>query len=246
MFLLRYLRHMEFQKKTGRYILYAIGEIVLVVVGILIALQINNWNEGRKQEQQRRDLIENLKSDFETNLRRLDEIIEIARDVEEGLETFLRIAVGDTKDFSIGELQVLALNAWTAVVFQPSLGSYQTALSTGSFGLLEDTRLSELFTDFVDRYALFKTHQELNLQMQFLGEVADLRKKLGSIRVLYESAQFAPETYFLKDQEYRDLIAQKDVYALFESKHEIRRRQHAQLLYLKEKTDEILAQLEAL
>ncbi len=34
--------------KTGKYFKYAIGEIVLVVIGILIALQINNWNEARK------------------------------------------------------------------------------------------------------------------------------------------------------------------------------------------------------
>lgn len=35
--------------KTGKYLKYAIGEIILVVIGILIALQINNWNEERKQ-----------------------------------------------------------------------------------------------------------------------------------------------------------------------------------------------------
>ena len=34
--------------KTGKYFKYAIGEIVLVVIGILIALSINNWNEQRK------------------------------------------------------------------------------------------------------------------------------------------------------------------------------------------------------
>ena len=34
--------------KTGKYFKYAIGEIILVVIGILIALQINNWNEGKK------------------------------------------------------------------------------------------------------------------------------------------------------------------------------------------------------
>ena len=37
------------KNKTGKYFKYAIGEIVLVVIGILIALQINNWNENRKQ-----------------------------------------------------------------------------------------------------------------------------------------------------------------------------------------------------
>jgi hypothetical protein len=36
------------KNKTGKYLKYAIGEIILVVIGILIALQINNWNELRK------------------------------------------------------------------------------------------------------------------------------------------------------------------------------------------------------
>ena len=35
------------ENKFGKYVLYAIGEIVLVVIGILIALQVNNWNENR-------------------------------------------------------------------------------------------------------------------------------------------------------------------------------------------------------
>ncbi|SRX54421.1 DUF6090 family protein [Aequorivita sp. CIP111184] len=38
--------------KTGKYLKYVIGEIILVVIGILIALSINNWNENRKQEKQ--------------------------------------------------------------------------------------------------------------------------------------------------------------------------------------------------
>ena len=40
------------QNKTGKYFKYAIGEIVLVVIGILIALSINNWNEQPKQDNQ--------------------------------------------------------------------------------------------------------------------------------------------------------------------------------------------------
>ncbi|TYA59241.1 hypothetical protein FVF61_01520, partial [Formosa maritima] len=35
------------ENKTGKYFKYAIGEIILVVIGILIALQINNWNNNR-------------------------------------------------------------------------------------------------------------------------------------------------------------------------------------------------------
>jgi hypothetical protein len=50
------------ENKTGKYFKYAIGEIVLVVIGILIALQINNWNENRKAfEKSKKDLTEFLK-----------------------------------------------------------------------------------------------------------------------------------------------------------------------------------------
>ena len=46
--------------KPLKYMRYAIGEIVLVMVGILLALQVNNWNEGRKQEEQYNAVLEQL------------------------------------------------------------------------------------------------------------------------------------------------------------------------------------------
>jgi hypothetical protein len=55
------------QNKTTRYFKYAIGEIILVVIGILIALSLNNWNETRKsiasEKRYITDLIQDLKSD---------------------------------------------------------------------------------------------------------------------------------------------------------------------------------------
>lgn len=50
--------------KTANYLKYAIGEILLVVIGILIALQINNWNENRKTEAKIRNLLVALRSDL--------------------------------------------------------------------------------------------------------------------------------------------------------------------------------------
>ncbi|NOY48219.1 MAG: hypothetical protein GXO84_08530 [Chlorobi bacterium] len=54
--------------KTGKYLKYAIGEIILVVIGILIALSINNWNEKRLQKQALKNIytiiIEDLKNDI--------------------------------------------------------------------------------------------------------------------------------------------------------------------------------------
>ena len=51
-----------------KYSRYAIGEIVLVVIGILIALYINNWNEERKERNEEKEILEDLKKDLEMNI----------------------------------------------------------------------------------------------------------------------------------------------------------------------------------
>lgn len=60
--------------KTGKYLKYAIGEIILVVIGILIALQINNWNQGRLALEKEKITLTNLNSEFSENLKDLDSI----------------------------------------------------------------------------------------------------------------------------------------------------------------------------
>ena len=52
------------KNKTGKYFKYAIGEIVLVVIGIIIALQINNWNENRTKLKEEQNIIFNLNTEF--------------------------------------------------------------------------------------------------------------------------------------------------------------------------------------
>jgi len=56
------------ENKTGKYLKYAFGEIVLVVIGILIALSINNWNEGRKLRNQEFKILIEIRTNLETTL----------------------------------------------------------------------------------------------------------------------------------------------------------------------------------
>ena len=62
------------QNKTGKYLKYAIGEIVLVVIGILIALSINNWNENRKDISLKESYIENLIVDLNKDIENLGQL----------------------------------------------------------------------------------------------------------------------------------------------------------------------------
>lgn len=76
--------------KTSKYFKYAIGEIVLVVIGILIALQINNWNENRKNSQYEQNYLQRILKDlnkdqtelemhFNTDTLKLDAFTQIMR-----------------------------------------------------------------------------------------------------------------------------------------------------------------------
>ena len=67
------------ENKFRKYLLYAIGEIVLVVIGILIALQINNWNEDRKERIVEKKIYENLLSDIKEDIIIIKERIALSK-----------------------------------------------------------------------------------------------------------------------------------------------------------------------
>jgi len=72
--LFRKIRHKLLSENSyGIYILYASGEIVLVVIGILFALQIDNWNENRSIRNAEQLLLGNLKLEISANQERLNE-----------------------------------------------------------------------------------------------------------------------------------------------------------------------------
>lgn len=61
------------ESKFSKYLLYAVGEIILVVIGILIALQINNWNEQRITRDKELVYLNGIKNDLEMNILEIDE-----------------------------------------------------------------------------------------------------------------------------------------------------------------------------
>jgi len=62
-----------------KYARYAIGEIVLVVIGILIALQINNWNENKKQDRRASIYVNKIIKDIETDINNIDSLVVIGQ-----------------------------------------------------------------------------------------------------------------------------------------------------------------------
>ena len=81
------------ENKTGKYFKYAIGEIILVMIGILLALQANNWNESRISRNKELKYYEGIKSDLlvdiislESNIKTRETKIKSARDIIDHIE----------------------------------------------------------------------------------------------------------------------------------------------------------------
>jgi len=77
--------------KTSKYLKYAIGEIVLVVIGILIALQINNWNEYRKERLIEKDVLNDILANLEQNNNVINESFAILENFDKSSNIILNV-----------------------------------------------------------------------------------------------------------------------------------------------------------
>ena len=113
------------QGKVSKYLPYAVGEILLVVIGILIALQIDNWNEKRKDRNLYLNYLFRLKSDFENLHRRVDMQGKWADELLDFAEY--------QADFLNGKLSSLdTLKLAVSIEFTSSVNRYQINLPTSS------------------------------------------------------------------------------------------------------------------
>ena len=128
------------ENRVNKYLLYAFGEIVLVMVGILLALQVNNWNEERKQRQVERKYFVNLRNDMQADLERLDFMMDMASAKVKAAQKMKQKAnadsIGSLYDFSGDMLTLIFVDE-----FRPSDNTYEEMKSSGNFSTLRNDDL---------------------------------------------------------------------------------------------------------
>jgi hypothetical protein len=248
LFIFRKLRRSFFLPgKVRTYLAYALGEIALIVVGILIAVQIGDWKDERKLDQQRLELIENLKADFNASLQRLVETIEEGSNTNAELFEFLNLSVTENSHLSVDELKWLGGAAFRPYSFRPALNAYSSARDNGSLALINNLELTELFIDFEEWYGNYQVNTNLDREFTLTGDSYEVRKRLGTMAVLRADTRFnTPDKFALSDKDYLELIAQREVYAFFELKYKLRGNQMRNLENLKPTIEQIIATLESL
>ncbi len=146
--------------KTGKYLKYAIGEIVLVVIGILIALQINNWNQNRIERKKESNYIENINKEFRLNRTQLDSATYSHHIVYNNATKILNLMPIDIKTVNKDSLSFYISETFNHFTFNPQQTSVNSLISTSSFEIISNLELRELLQKWDE---LVKDYQEEEL-----------------------------------------------------------------------------------
>jgi len=172
------------RNKVGKYLRYAIGEILLVVIGILIALQINNWNENRKQHLKDLDFLKNLKKEISNDITLLTlkkkEFTDINKEIRTSLELFNNsVQLSDSQYHLIG----------SALRHSEILTPYSKNVVRNDISLSEGV-LDRLSPELNNKYILYIEKTKLN---------NDIVSKLGEslqLVMLHDVNQKTEYNYF--------------------------------------------------
>jgi len=149
--MIKFFRHirqrMIKENRFSKYILYAIGEIVLVVIGILLALQINNWNKLRKDKKEQYFLLEKLQTDLYSDKNQITTKIYAAENGSENfifcLDVLARMKTASRKEFMSRFGGILAIN-----YFNQNTTTFDNLVSSGKIELIENQALLDSIVDY--------------------------------------------------------------------------------------------------
>ena len=137
--------------KITSYALYALGEIILVMIGILLALQVNNWNDGRKERKQEQYYLQALKEELNDNKTKIGAMIEFQKAQLQRATLLMDVLNNDTIVTDLQSLHIAIMHVGWAVnpVFDDIVWS--ELLNTGKLICLENhdlrNRIAEFYKD---------------------------------------------------------------------------------------------------
>jgi hypothetical protein len=126
------------ENKTSKYLKYAIGEIVLVMIGILLALQVSEWNTNRKRQQQEVQILQDIHKEFLENKEQLKLVKSYHMMAYEGTETLLNMMPIDLSKIKIDSIVDLLDKTYHNWSFNPQQSTINTLINTSSFDLISN------------------------------------------------------------------------------------------------------------
>ncbi|WP_075352518.1 hypothetical protein [Algoriphagus marinus] len=153
------------QNRVTRYLVYAFGEILLVVIGILIALQLNIQKELAEEKKETEQLLIGVQSDLKLEAKRIDFLIGYYGEVTDGIQKILLNYQGKEVNTN-KELGEYFLKTFEFRKFSKFNTSYQTLYGSGLLQEIEDKKLSE---EIITYYSVQYLEWSLEIYQQKAG-----------------------------------------------------------------------------
>jgi hypothetical protein len=178
------------ENKTAKYFKYAIGEIILVVFGILIALSINNWNESGKNLAKKEILLNALKTEFTANLKQLDTVLYYDTQVLNTTRRIMKLDPENSVEMTNDSMPNWLNNSSFRWTFNPLNGALRSGISSGEIHLIKSDTLSNLLFGWQD-YVTDAKEGEVRTIRSVIASKAIIEKHIRSID--YKTSYMPPE-----------------------------------------------------
>ncbi len=190
--------------RFGKYLLYAVGEIVLVVIGILIALAINNANVRSTLKNKEQVYLKGLHGEFMTSRKKLQELIRINRVNVDGARRMLKYISGSQPAPTEDELSQLLFTTFANdIAYNPNTSLLNEMINSGSLKDLNSDTLRMRLTNWI-AWMEDIARQENDLQVQRENILDMFRDENYSIRTVMDQAGVSESELGLKNKSSHD------------------------------------------
>ena len=194
------------QNQVTRYLVYAVGEIALVMVGILLALQVNNWNEARKDKKKEAAFLNQIHNEFTDNKAQFERLRALHSKSLKSCDWML-----ENQPFtsvSIDSLRYHTLWSRVSYTFDPSYSSIESLVNSGAIDLIRDVDLRNALIGWKD---LMVDYLEEEKEMREFTTAHVIPFTLDNFKLYNEEERFDAVLNFDQKQlnKYLNLIARK-------------------------------------
>ena len=197
-----------------KYLFYAFGEIILVVIGILIALQVNEWNQWRKNVKEEQEILKNLKGEFHQNANSLEEVWKILSNCQESSRRIMGLMLEDRETLMSHNLDSLIYWTIEYYPFNPSNNVFADLVQSGRLQLIRDDTLRNKLFDWsteMDNYRnSFEEYQhfiENHMLVYLIDHMALKNIDQYSTLAWKEKSKFDSDVaLMLRDRKYENIV----------------------------------------
>ena len=203
--------------KTGKYLKYAIGEIVLVMIGILLALQVNNWNQNRINKQKENLLLIELHNEFVKNQEQFETVILAHEKALKSTNYMINQFPINPKEIDLDTLFEYTRGWADRYTFNPSQGVIKSLVNSSSFDIISDSELRKLLVTWEDVLADYQEEENIasltlrnHISSKLLDKIAFGNFNDERIDITYFSSIQFENMFKLRRNNLKDIIENEE------------------------------------